>query len=80
MGCSAAFHACITIGFWNIDLWRFVMAKTTRIRAKTAPEFKRGVPETLNEETRAAIRRMRAREGLIKYDSLDDFREDMERL
>ena len=56
------------------------MPKATRIRAKTAPKLKRGVPEIPNEETLAAIRRVRAREGLIKYDSLDDFREDMERL
>ena len=30
-----------------------------------------------NEETLAAIRRVRAREGLVEYDSFEDFQEDM---
>lgn len=40
----------------------------------------RGLPfaaEVPNEETLAAIRRVRARESLIKYDSFEDFRKEM---
>ena len=36
--------------------------------------FAAGIP---NRETRAAVRRVRARKGLIKYDSLEDFRKEM---
>lgn len=42
----------------------------------------RGLPfavEIPNEETLAAVRRVRAREGLVEYDSFEDFREDMKR-
>lgn len=56
------------------------MARTARTRAKTKPELKRGASRIPNAETLAAIRRVRAREGLVKYDSWDDFRKDMERL
>ena len=56
------------------------MAKAVRTRAKTKPELERGASWIPNAETLAAVRRVRAREGLIKYDSLDDFRRDMERL
>ena len=41
---------------------------------------RRGLPfaaEIPNEETLAAVRRVRAREGLVEYGSFEDFREDM---
>lgn len=56
------------------------MARVARTRARTKPGSKRGASRIPNAETLAAIRRVRAREGLVKYDSLDDFRKDMERL
>lgn len=56
------------------------MARAVRIRARTKLELKRGTSWIPDAETLAAIRRVRAREGLVKYDSLDDFRKDMERL
>ena len=40
----------------------------------------RGLPfaaEVPNEETLAAVRRVCAREGLVEYDSFEDFQEDM---
>ncbi len=42
--------------------------------------MRRGLPfavEIPNEETLAAVRRVRAREGLVEYDSFEDFQEDM---
>ena len=41
----------------------------------------RGLPfamETPNEETLAAVRRVRGREGLVEYGSFEDFHKDME--
>lgn len=43
--------------------------------APCRPSFAERIP---NKETRAAIRRVRARKGLIRYDSLEDFRKDMD--
>ena len=42
--------------------------------------MRRGLPfavEVPNGETLAAVRRVRAREGLVEYGSFEDFREDM---
>ena len=42
--------------------------------------MRRGLPfavEAPNEDTLAAVRRVRAREGLVAYGSFEDFREDM---
>lgn len=38
----------------------------------------RSVERIPNEETRAAVRRVRAGEGLVEYGSFEDFRKDME--
>lgn len=45
--------------------------------AHCRPSFAERIP---NKETRAAIRRVRARKGLVRYDSLEDFRKDMGRM
>ena len=38
----------------------------------------RPVERIPNKETRAAVRRVRAGEGLVEYGSFEDFRKDME--
>ena len=43
--------------------------------------MRRGLPfaaKIPNEETLAAVRRARARKGLVEYDSLEEFQEDMQ--